>query len=316
MTEEHTNKGPQRSYMNRIRHALHASADTTPTRLEFERRRLTASLRANLTDAIERRRTRAPLRTTAIVTAVAAAAAAAVIAFVLSSTSRTASSTADRHEAVASPFLVEISGLIHAGDPQGLRPNAVAEVPADAGAKIVWPDRTTLWAAGSSTLSISESKTVVDFHKGRILAQVAVRHQTTPFEIQTPLGRVVVHGTVFSITGNGSRVAVHLHEGAVTFRYAGGEATLRPGQALEMRPNAAPRIFPIDEIDIISDMMIPEKTATLSGPPIPRLEDPQTGAAPSKRGASRCDNVEKKCKTIHTTSEEAAGSQNARARRR
>jgi hypothetical protein len=145
-------------------------------------------------------------------------------------------------------------------------------VPDGQGAKIVWPDQTAIWLAGNAEVSLLATDiTSLQFQKGRLLASVRPVEPGKSFRVYTALGTVVVHGTAFSVSGDGDRIALRLHEGVVTFEHAGDSVTLAPGSELVMQKGRSFQVRRMDDTGVLADLMIAEKTADLEGPPVPIL---------------------------------------------
>jgi hypothetical protein len=170
------------------------------------------------------------------------------------------------------PSPLMLSGLQHLAKGDALLSGRIARVPSAGGAKIVWPNRTAIWLAENATMRISaDVDTRVELIEGRLLAAVMPVANGKSFKVQTPYGTVEVHGTAFSVSCDQERVIVRLHEGAVTFRMKMKDISLQPGFKLTMRRGRSPTIAPIDDIDVMADLMIAEKTADLDGPKVPQL---------------------------------------------
>lgn len=252
-----------RPNLGRIRESLRAAAEISPARLELERRRLLDTVRQSEGPADVANRTSFYFK------AASAAAVAVVLIFVGFEIFQ--SETVPQINATPqSPH--QISGLLERSELDAFVAGRPAHVPSGAGAKIVWSNQTAIWAAEEATLLFeSVDLSVVRFEGGRMLAAVSKVQRGSVFRVRTPHGQVVVHGTVFSLRGDAKQILVRLHEGAVTFEYGEKALQLLPGYELEIKSGVAPIIRPIDDIGVLADLMIAEKTQHLAGPAVPIL---------------------------------------------
>jgi hypothetical protein len=136
---------------------------------------------------------------------------------------------------------------------------------------MIWPDSTVLWLKGSTCVEFDkEPLSRLKITTGALLASVAPRERRD-FAIQAPLGTVRVHGTVFAIRVRNETVTVRLHEGNVTFERPGKKTVLSSGESLHVEKGKKESVSLIDESGLLQDLMIAERTAELSGPPVPVL---------------------------------------------
>jgi len=226
-----------------------------PARLELEKRRLLAELDGTK-EVLETRRTR---------TRRWLAAAAVLLALGGAAMWR----LADGERALAP---VAIAGMWRLSEGDALSSGSPARVPGDRGAKIVWPDQTAVWLGPGAEVSLSpDDDALVRFRQGRLLASVRPVEQGRSFRVSTFAGTVMVHGTAFSVTGDGGRVVIRLHEGEVTFEREGEALALTPGSELVVERGRPPQVREIDAVGVLADLMIAERTADLAGPPVPAL---------------------------------------------
>ncbi len=254
MNEEKPTKSA-RPVLEAIRAELRSEASMGPSRLELEKRRLLASVDAGRPVTAD---------TGHFGWAPRVAIAAAVLLAVIGAVTWR---LIDRPEL---PSSIHLTGLWRLAGNDALASGQRARVPENQGAKIVWPDKTALWLASQAEVSL-EGPDAVRFERGRLLASVAPREAARAFRIDTPLGRIIVHGTAFSVTGDGDRIAVRLYEGSVTFERSGETIPLTPGLELSLQKGDAPGVHPIDETGMLADLLITERTAHLEGPPVPEL---------------------------------------------
>jgi hypothetical protein len=252
---------------------LAKSADIGPSRLAVEQRRLLTAVEREKA-GVQRRRSKS-MKWVAAVAAAAAMILVIVGVRILLKPTLTQSSTP-----------LTLSGLVQLKSGEALLSGNTATVPSSEGAKIVWPDHTAVWLRETSKIRVAETgEDTVELSEGRLLATVTPRAHAKPFVAKTPLGRVTVHGTVFSVSVNASHVVVRLYEGAVTFAYQGSDLSLRPGSELDVRKGKEPVIRPMDDTGVLADLMIGEKTATLEGPPLPLFGRDKEMPAATEAGA-------------------------------
>jgi ferric-dicitrate binding protein FerR (iron transport regulator) len=260
MTDDTRHSRPGKPLLGEVRDALHSSAAMGPARLELEKRRLLARLEAaEEVTAVSEARNPRTRRWLVAAAAVLLALGGAAMWRVL-----------DEGERARVP--VALAGLWRLSEGDALSSGSPARVPGDRGAKIVWPDQTAIWLGPDAEISLAPpAAALVRFRQGRLLASVRPVERGGSFRVSTPAGMIVVHGTAFSVTGDSRRIALRLYEGRVTFEHAGKEIALTPGSELVMEHGRSPEVRKVDDMGVLADLMIAERTAALAGPPVPVL---------------------------------------------
>jgi hypothetical protein len=254
-----------RQLVEEFKDALYDDVEQGPARIEFERRRLVARVASNLDAEQSRVRSRGLW-----IGLAAAGAAAAAVLIVLSLGSDDPPGGAES---------ISLSGLwrVRAGD--ALARGAPVHVPADAGAKVVLDDGTSLWLGGGAELRVGDDDiATVRLLSGRLLASVAPRRELAPFRVITALAEITVHGTVFSISADAGRSRLRLHEGGVSLSFGEETIDVQPGHEVAVDEKGAIALRPIDSAGALADLLIAEKTADLAGPAVPELAAPRAEA--------------------------------------
>ncbi|MBN2341415.1 MAG: FecR domain-containing protein [Deltaproteobacteria bacterium] len=151
------------------------------------------------------------------------------------------------------------------------------EVPVHTGAKFIMADDSTIWTAEESRLRLQSSLGELHLASGRILATYSKRAEHT--SIRTPNGTIEILGTTFAITASASSLEVRLFEGKIALHLKGEVHNITQGTYIRVEGNQLVEQRIIDRSDIISALLVTEKTFHLPGPKVPELSVPQPRAA-------------------------------------
>ncbi|MBN2714756.1 MAG: FecR domain-containing protein [Deltaproteobacteria bacterium] len=143
-------------------------------------------------------------------------------------------------------------------------------VPSTVGAKFVMSDQSTIWADSETQLMFLSRVGDLNLKSGRLLARFNKRR--TPARIVTPNGTIQIIGTVFSVTVKPEYTEVRLFKGEIALLLNGKPITVTRGTYVRATNKTIDTQRPLDTSDVISALLIPEKTFRLSGPPVPELQ--------------------------------------------
>lgn len=244
-----------------FKNALYADAEPGPARMAFEKRRLIGRIRA-----YEAEKERPLHQRYALGLAVACGLAALVIGlgfFIFQMHNR-------ETETVLKP--IQLDGFLALDTKKRDLSGLSFSVPKGKGAKIVWPDKTTLWLGAGSVLKInSPDANAVNLITGRVLVKASKRDSDNRFVINTTKGSVTVWGTVFSVLAGPNTTGMRLYEGAISFTDS-TENSFQIGVGEDVQvSNGSVEKKSIEPAGIFADLMIAEKNIGLPGPGIPKL---------------------------------------------
>ena len=165
-----------------------------------------------------------------------------------------------------------ISGLLQLSNTDSKIYNRRLTVPSNSAAKLVFADKSALWAGKGSILNARSKKNSSFFIlKGKILASISKRSSLNRFSLKTRHGNIIVYGTVFSVVVAPASITVRLYKGEVTIDTKSKTFVIRPGNQAIVSNGKLIKMRPIEKTDIVSDLGITQKTANLNGPPVPKL---------------------------------------------
>jgi len=147
-------------------------------------------------------------------------------------------------------------------------------VSAAGGAKVVLNDLSTLWMPAETTVSFLSDSGDLNMTAGGMLASFNKR--SAPTKIHTTSCVIEVLGTVFSLRVSEDETELRLFEGRIALLAGSVREIVNAGWYVRVKNNGINARRRLDASDVISALLIPEKTYALPGPKLPELSLPAT----------------------------------------
>ncbi len=166
-------------------------------------------------------------------------------------------------------LLGEMSGLV-----SSIPLHRPVRVPTAGGAKVVLNDQSTLWMPAETTVSFLSDAGDLNLTSGGVLASFNKR--SAPTKIHTASCVIEVLGTIFSLQVTADETELRLFEGRIALLAGSVREIVDAGWYIRVKNNIIDTRRPLDASDVISALLIPEKTYALPGPKLPELSLPAT----------------------------------------
>lgn len=150
-----------------------------------------------------------------------------------------------------------------------LNQNTPINVSATDGAKFLFAEQTTLWSSPNTELRLLSHQGDIFLNDGKLLAKYS--KQKKKLTIKTAHGTIYILGTIFSVEATAQKLQIRLFEGRIEVVSPSQREIIPPGTYLLVENGRIVAKRPLDRADVISALLIAEKTYYLEGPKVPTL---------------------------------------------
>ena len=193
------------------------------------------------------------------------------------------------HRTAPAPLPLIMRGLV-----KSLPLHENLEVDSEHGAKFVMTDDSTLWVDSNTRMTFNTDAGDLNMDHGRLLARFNKR--ITPTRIQTADGTIHIVGTVFTVSVGDFGTEVRLFEGNIILQIHGKKESIPTHSYIRFQNGTVTQRRALDASDVISALLIPEKTFHFSGPKVPSLSIPKP-PAPETAAAGNANTAPAKVET-------------------